>query len=63
MKGGRLPQRLTAEGLSPDDIDIDTAVYTHLHLDHIGGPAMSRRCPTPPRRRRRAAPPSPGHGI
>ncbi|GAB2743097.1 MBL fold metallo-hydrolase [Kitasatospora kifunensis] len=34
VKGGRLLQSLAAEGLSPDDID--TVVYTHLHLDHIG---------------------------
>ncbi|MEU6579076.1 MBL fold metallo-hydrolase [Streptomyces sp. NPDC046805] len=34
MKGGELLQSLAAEGLSPDDID--TVVYTHLHVDHIG---------------------------
>ncbi|MFE5008754.1 MBL fold metallo-hydrolase [Streptomyces sp. NPDC056696] len=34
VKGGRLLESLAAEGLSADDID--TVVYTHLHLDHIG---------------------------
>ncbi|MGW7049776.1 MBL fold metallo-hydrolase [Streptomyces avermitilis] len=34
LKGGSLLQNLAAEGLSADDID--TVVYTHLHLDHVG---------------------------
>lgn len=32
--GGRLLQNLVSTGLEPGDID--TVVYTHLHLDHIG---------------------------
>ncbi|MEY9873246.1 glyoxylase-like metal-dependent hydrolase (beta-lactamase superfamily II) [Streptacidiphilus sp. MAP12-33] len=34
VKGGRLLDSLAERGLSPKDID--TVVYTHLHLDHIG---------------------------
>ncbi|MGW2692805.1 MBL fold metallo-hydrolase [Streptomyces sp. NPDC001296] len=34
LKGGSLLRNLAAEGLTPDDID--TVVYTHLHLDHVG---------------------------
>ncbi|MEV6025732.1 MBL fold metallo-hydrolase [Streptomyces sp. NPDC052036] len=43
VTGGKLLQSLAAEGLSPDDID--TVVYTHLHLDHIGW--TSDIAPTP----------------
>ena len=32
--GGRLLQSLATTGLEPRDID--TVLYTHLHLDHIG---------------------------
>ncbi|MFJ3307491.1 MBL fold metallo-hydrolase [Streptomyces sp. NPDC086549] len=34
LKGGSLLRNLAAEGLSTGDID--TVVYTHLHLDHVG---------------------------
>jgi glyoxylase-like metal-dependent hydrolase (beta-lactamase superfamily II) len=34
LKGGSLLRNLAEEGLSADDID--TVVYTHLHLDHVG---------------------------
>jgi glyoxylase-like metal-dependent hydrolase (beta-lactamase superfamily II) len=34
LKGGALVRNLAGEGLSADDID--TVVYTHLHLDHVG---------------------------
>ncbi|MEU6553358.1 MBL fold metallo-hydrolase [Streptomyces sp. NPDC046915] len=34
LKGGSLLRNLAGEGLSADDID--TVVYTHLHLDHVG---------------------------
>lgn len=34
LKGGSLLRNLAEEGLSADDID--TVLYTHLHLDHVG---------------------------
>ncbi|WP_405878409.1 MBL fold metallo-hydrolase [Streptomyces sp. NBC_01136] len=34
LKGGALLHNLAEEGLTADDID--TVVYTHLHLDHVG---------------------------
>ncbi|MER5667865.1 MBL fold metallo-hydrolase [Streptomyces mirabilis] len=34
LKGGALLRNLAEEGLSADDID--TVVFTHLHLDHVG---------------------------
>ncbi|WP_217574216.1 MBL fold metallo-hydrolase, partial [Streptomyces sp. GbtcB7] len=34
LKGGSLLRNLAEEGLSADDID--TVVFTHLHLDHVG---------------------------
>ncbi|MGW0730509.1 MBL fold metallo-hydrolase, partial [Streptomyces mirabilis] len=34
LEGGALLQNLADEGLSAEDID--TVVYTHLHLDHVG---------------------------
>ncbi|MFD4508471.1 MBL fold metallo-hydrolase [Streptomyces sp. NPDC058457] len=34
LEGGELLRNLAAEGLSA--ADIDTVVYTHLHLDHVG---------------------------
>ncbi|MER5520003.1 MBL fold metallo-hydrolase [Streptomyces sp. NPDC002763] len=34
LEGGALLKSLAAEGLSA--ADIDTVVYTHLHLDHVG---------------------------
>jgi glyoxylase-like metal-dependent hydrolase (beta-lactamase superfamily II) len=32
--GGRFPENLAQTGVRPQDID--TVVYTHLHLDHVG---------------------------
>ncbi|MFJ5273521.1 MBL fold metallo-hydrolase [Streptomyces sp. NPDC088358] len=49
VKGGELLRSLAAEGLSPDDID--TVVYTHLHLDHIGWTSDVAPVPTEPGKR------------
>lgn len=34
LEGGALLDNLAAEGLTPDDID--TVVFTHMHVDHVG---------------------------
>ncbi|MEU9158033.1 MBL fold metallo-hydrolase [Streptomyces sp. NPDC048417] len=49
LKGGELLRSLAAEGLSADDID--TVVYTHLHLDHVGWTSDVAPVPNGPRTR------------
>ncbi|MEU9285518.1 MBL fold metallo-hydrolase [Streptomyces sp. NPDC048275] len=48
LKGGSLLQNLAAEGLSTDGID--TVVYTHLHLDHVGWTSDVAPLPNAPAR-------------
>jgi glyoxylase-like metal-dependent hydrolase (beta-lactamase superfamily II) len=46
LVGGTLQDNLAAEGLTADDID--TVVYTHLHLDHVGWTSDVAPLPTAP---------------
>jgi glyoxylase-like metal-dependent hydrolase (beta-lactamase superfamily II) len=46
---GKLAQNLHKEGINPSDID--TIVYTHGHIDHVGGTIDSRGNPVYPKAR------------